>query len=349
MSNTNFSYILGPCSAESEEQMLQAAKIIQDLQAFKGDAHIEAFRAGVWKPRTRPNGFEGHGEKALQWLNSVQKEYDFKVMTEVANAHHVELCLKYKIDYLWIGARTTTNPFSVQEIADALQGVDIPVFIKNPLTPDLALWLGAIERIKSAGIKDIRLIHRGFNLYHSHPYRNAPIWEIPVEIKRLHPEIPIFCDPSHISGRSDLIPEICQNAINLEMDGVMIEVHPDPANALSDAKQQLDFEQSLHLLKNLIFKQTKTCTKQLQEWRNLIDDIDEEMLRLLKKRIDLTDTMGKYKREHNLSVLQKDRWAEMVQHRLLSAKNKGLEPTFILEILKTIHAESLRRQTLESN
>lgn len=333
-----FSYILGPCSAESRAQIMETARFTASIP------HLRAMRAGVWKPRSRPDGFEGYGEQALTWLQEAQQTYKIKVATEVANTRHVELCLQYGIDYMWIGARTACNPFSVQEIAEALKGVKNPIFVKNPITPDIALWLGAIERIEKSGVSKVIAVHRGFDMYHSEPYRNNPLWEIPIEIKRQRPELEMFCDPSHICGKTELIAGICQNTINLEMDGLMLELHPEPSEALTDAKQQLSFSQFENLLKNLNFRANDHLPSELQKLRILIDELDEDLLSILQKRLEVVEKMGILKKQENLSVLQLERWSEIVKTRLLSAKQKGLDEQFVHELLQCIHQASIRAQ-----
>ncbi|MEG2177351.1 MAG: chorismate mutase [Bacteroidales bacterium] len=338
MNTKPFSYILGPCSAESQSQIMEIAEFIAPI------TNLRSMRAGVWKPRTRPNGFEGYGEQALVWLQQAQQKYKIKVATEVANAHHLELCLKYGIDEMWIGARTSCNPFSVQEIAEALKGSSNPIFVKNPITPDLALWLGAIERIEKSGVSQVIAVHRGFDRYHSAPYRNSPLWEIPIEVKRQRPDLQLFCDPSHICGKTELIADICQNAINFEMDGLMLELHPDPSHAFTDAKQQLTFTQWDCLLHTLNFKSNDHLPSELQKLRLLIDGLDEDLLSILQQRLEIAKKMGILKKQENLSVLQMDRWTEIVKTRLNSAKEKGLDEHFIHELLQCIHQASIRAQ-----
>ena len=289
--------ISGPCSAESEKQVLETAQELAKIDAVK------LFRAGIWKPRTRPNTFEGHGEKALKWLQKARQETGLKVTIEVANPKHVELALKYNIDVLWIGARTVVNPFSVQEIANALKGVDIPVMVKNPLNPDLSLWIGALERINEVGIHNLAAIHRGFDFFKKSTFRNAPMWEIPIELKRLYPSLPIITDPSHISGKSSLLAEIAQKSFDLEMDGLMIETHCNPKEALTDAKQQITPSDLNDLLNNLVVRERSgdfAFETKLEEYRSEIDRLDAEMIDILARRLDIIDLIGKYKKYFEL-------------------------------------------------
>lgn len=334
--------ISGPCSAESEEQVLETARELAKIEAVK------LFRAGVWKPRTRPNLFEGHGETALKWLQIVKQETGLKTAVEVANPNHVELALKYNIDVLWIGARTVVNPFSVQEIADALKGVDIPVMIKNPLNPDLSLWIGAFERLNDAGITKIAAIHRGFDFFKKSTFRNAPMWEIPIELKRLYPRLPVFTDPSHITGKRNLIAEISQKALDLEMDGLMIESHCNPDKALTDSKQQITPLALRNLLDNLIIRERKgdiDFETKLEEFRSEIDRLDAEMIGILARRLEIIDAIGRYKKENNITILQLKRWSNILVERLENGKNLGMNPEFLIKILELVHKESITRQT----
>lgn len=334
--------ISGPCSAESEKQMLETAKELVKINSVK------LFRAGVWKPRTRPNMFEGNGEKALKWLQLVKKETGLKTMVEVANPAHVELALKYEIDVLWLGARTVVNPFSVQEIANALTGVDIPVMVKNPLNPDLSLWVGALERINDAGIRNLAAIHRGFDFFKKSAFRNAPMWEIPIELKRLYPSLPIITDPSHITGKRSLLAEIAQKAFDLEMDGLMIESHYKPDEALTDAKQQITPTVLQELLGKLIIRERKgdfAFETKLEEYRSEIDKLDAEMIDILARRLDIIDSIGRYKKENNITILQLKRWSNILQERLENGKNLGMDPEFLIKILELVHKESIVRQT----
>ena len=334
--------ISGPCSAESEKQMLETALELAKIKTVK------LFRAGVWKPRTRPNMFEGHGEKALKWLQRVKQETKLKTTVEVANPTHVELALKYEVDVLWLGARTVVNPFSVQEIANALKGVDIPVLVKNPLNPDLSLWVGALERINEAGIQNLAAIHRGFDFFKKSVFRNAPMWEIPIELKRLYPNLPIITDPSHITGKRSLLAEISQKAYDLEMDGLMIESHHNPDEALTDSKQQITPSDLQNLLNKLIIRERKgdfAFETKLEEYRSEIDKLDAEMIDILARRLDIIDSIGKYKKENNITILQLKRWSNILQERLENGKNLGMDPEFLIKILELVHKESIARQT----
>lgn len=334
--------IAGPCSAESEEQVHETIQALKEL----GDA--DAIRAGIWKPRTSPNSFEGHGNKALKWLVEAGKKHDLKVCTEVASPKHVELALKSGVDFLWIGARTTVNPFLVQSIADALSGIDIPVMVKNPVNPDLNLWIGSLDRIRNAGIKQVAAIHRGFSFYGEGLYRNVPLWEIPIEFQRLMPDVPIICDPSHITGNRHLIQDVSQQALDLNFDGLMIESHLDPDNALSDAAQQVT-PQALHdLLKNIKVRKVETddpeFTNMLNSFRVAIDQVDDELLSQLLKRVEIAKEIGQYKRDNNVTILKLDRWEKIITQRMKDAEKIGLNPEFLKQILILIHKESIRIQ-----
>jgi chorismate mutase len=334
--------ISGPCSAESEEQLLQTAKQLAKNKAVK------LFRAGVWKPRTRPNMFEGHGEKALSWLKKVKAESGLKTCIEVAKPKHVELALDYGIDVLWLGARTVVNPFSVQEIAESLKGVDIPVMVKNPLNPDISLWIGALERINHAGIDKLAAIHRGFDFYKKSIFRNAPMWEIPIELKRLYPSLPLFTDPSHIAGKRSLLDEISQKALDLEMDGLMIESHIHPDKALTDAKQQITPSALLKLSAQLIVRKRRgnpAFETKLEEYRSEIDKLDAEMIDILARRLEIIDLVGQYKKENNITILQLKRWSSILRERIENGKNLGIDSHFLMQLMELIHKESLGRQT----
>lgn len=342
--------IAGPCGAETREQVLETAKGISEIVASKTLAtNISLFRAGVWKPRTRPNSFEGIGEEALLWLKDVQTQYGLKTTVEVANAQHTELALKHGVDVLWIGARTTVNPFSVQEIADVLKGVDIPVFIKNPVHADLQLWLGAIERISLAGVTKIAAIHRGFHYAGKTKYRNKPLWEIAIELKTLLPELPIICDPSHISGNRELIPLVAQKALDLGMNGLMIETHCNPSVALSDAQQQLTPKALNELLNQLIYRKASSdntdFTDKLEQLRNMVDEIDDELINILKKRNFVIEQIGEYKKEHDITIFQLERWQEILRTRQQWAEKLGISKAFAEKIYLLLHEESIRTQT----
>jgi len=334
--------IAGPCSAENEEQLLRTAGEIALI------SQIKILRAGLWKPRTRPGEFEGVGEEGLKWMTKAREETGLKICIEVASPKHVELALKYKVDIIWLGARTVVNPFSVAEIADAISGNDIPVMGKNPVSPDLKLWIGAIERINAKGINKLIAIHRGFHYFEKSPFRNAPMWEIPIELKRLAPDLPILVDPSHISGRRDLIEQISQRALDLEMDGLMIETHFDPSVALTDSAQQITPASLKLLLVNLVVRD-KTGNidfqNKLETLRTEIDKLDGELLQILAKRLDIIDEIGEYKKEHDITILQMKRWAGIIEDRMAIGTNLGLEENFLKQLLQLIHEESILRQT----
>ena len=329
--------IAGPCSAETEDQVMDTAK-----QLAKNG--IKVFRAGVWKPRTKPGGFEGNGVAALPWLQQVKKETGMLVATEVATAKHVEEALKYGVDLLWIGARTTADPFAVQEIADTLKGVDMPILVKNPVNPDLELWIGALQRINNAGIKRLGAIHRGFSTYDKKLYRNLPQWHIPIELHRRIPELPIICDPSHISGRRDLISPLCQQAMDLQFDGLIIESHCDPDHAWSDASQQLTPDVLSLVLNNLVIRETNQTTENLAELRKQIDEIDMELTEMLAKRMRVAREIGIYKKEHEMAILQTQRYDEIINKRVEAGSAMEMDGEFMKVVFEAIHAESVRQQ-----
>lgn len=335
--NEKLTVITGPCSAETEEQVIETARQL----AYKG-CHI--FRAGVWKPRTKPGGFEGNGEAALPWLKRVKEETGMLTSTEVATPEHVELALKYDIDILWVGARTSANPFAMQAIADSLQGVDIPVLVKNPVNPDLELWIGAMERINQAGVKRIAAIHRGFSSYDKKIYRNLPMWQIPIELRRRIPELPIFCDPSHIGGRRELIAPLCQQAMDLGFDGLIIECHCDPDKAWSDAKQQITPDILDYILGLLVIRDQSVTTEGISALRKQIDDLDNQLMELLSKRMRVCREIGHYKKEHNMTVLQTSRYNEILNKRGAQGSLCGMDPNFIKTIFEAVHEESVRQQ-----
>lgn len=339
--------VAGPCGAETREQILETAKGLLSIPAVK------LFRAGIWKPRTRPNSFEGVGEEGLKWLNEVQQQFGLKTTVEVANAQHVELALKYKVDVLWIGARTTVNPFSVQEIADAVKGVDIPVMVKNPIHADLHLWIGALERIHNAGINKLAAIHRGFHFAGKSKYRNKPMWEIAIELKTLIPDLPIICDPSHIGGKRDLIEPIAQKALNLGMNGLMIETHPQPEKALSDAAQQITPHELKELLGRLIFPDTSSTnvefSNKLKSLRNMIDEVDDELINVLAKRLQIIEEIALYKKEQNITAFQLERWQEILRTRSQWAEKLGISRHHIEKICQILHEESIRVQNEAMN
>lgn len=334
--------ISGPCSAESEEQVMETARQLASID------QISIFRAGIWKPRTRPNSFEGVGTEGLKWLRKVKTETGMLVATEVANEKHVYEALKYGIDMIWIGARTSVNPFTVQEISDALQGVDIMVLVKNPINPDIDLWMGAIERIARAGISKIGAIHRGFSAYEKTQYRNQPNWQLPIELRRRIPDLPIICDPSHISGSRKYLHEISQKAMDLNFDGLMIESHIDPSKALSDAGQQLTPNDLKELLSRLIYRNANPSDPKLLdvlgELRQQIDIYDDHLLDILEQRMKVAETIGKYKKDNNITILQSTRWEEIIIKVLERGKAKSLSIEFVDSIFKAIHQESINHQ-----
>lgn len=329
--------IAGPCSAETEEQVFNTAKQLHD----KG---IKVFRAGIWKPRTKPGGFEGIGEDGLPWMQRVKNELGMLVSTEVANTKHVEASLKAGIDILWIGARTSANPFAMQEISDALKGVDIPVLIKNPVNPDLELWIGAIERINCAGVKRIGAIHRGFSTYDKKMYRNLPMWHIPIELHRRIPELPIICDPSHIGGRRELIAPLCQQAMDLGFEGLIIESHCAPDSAWSDAKQQVTPDVLNFILDRLVVRDIASSTESIETLRSQIDECDNTLLEVLAKRMRISREIATYKREHNMTVVQATRYNEILDKRGAQGVLCGMSDEFVRTIFERIHEESVRQQ-----
>jgi chorismate mutase len=339
--------ISGPCSAESEKQIITTAKELVSI----GKVHI--FRAGIWKPRTRPNSFEGVGQMGLAWLNQVKEETGLLTMTEVANSDHVELCLENGIDILWIGARTTANPFSVQDIADALKGVDIPIMVKNPINPALDLWIGALERINNAGINKLFAIHRGFTPFTKSSLRNIPKWEYPIELKRLCPDLNIICDPSHISGNKEYIQKIAQKAMDLNMAGLMIECHIQPKSALSDAKQQVTPKELKRIINNLTIRKASITNEDfmqsLLKFRSEIDEIDDQILQLLAQRMSISERIGEYKREHGVTILQVKRWDNITTKLLRSGEALGINSVFLKKILDLIHKESINHQVVIMN
>ena len=333
--------ISGPCSGESESQILNIANSIKE--------HVDVFRAGSWKPRTSPDSFEGLGKNTLLWLNKVQVDFGLKVITEVATPHHVELCLSHNIDMLWIGARTTVNPFYVQEIAEALKGVDIPVFVKNPIHPDIGLWLGALERLNKSGIKRLAAIHRGFYNYNESPYRNNPKWELPIKLREKICELPIICDPSHIAGKASLIEDVSQTAMDINLDGLMIETHEKPSAALSDSKQQITPKEFYEVLKNLILRDDKlrdnTFHGRLLDFRNEIDLLDEKIIGLLNDRKKIVEIIANFKNQHKLTIFQIERWFEILRTRKAIANNFELDEQMIAEVFELIHKYSILTQT----
>jgi len=332
--------IAGPCSAETEEQVLETARQLKAIG-------IGVYRVGIWKPRTRPNNFEGVGTVGLQWLKKVKQETGMLTATEVANVKHVFEALKYDVDVLWIGARTTANPFAVQEIADALSGVNIPVLIKNPVNPDVELWIGALERINKAGITRLAAVHRGFSVYGKSVFRNDPQWQIPIELRRRIPELPIFTDPSHICGTRELLFEVSQEAMDLNFDGLIIESHIHPEKALSDAKQQLTPADLKQMLNRLIMRQPEVDSKildELSEMRKKIDICDDEAIAIFEKRMKIVDQIGRYKKQNGITILQRSRWDEILNKRIQQGALKGLSEEFIAKIFRAVHDESINHQ-----
>ncbi len=333
--------IAGPCSAESPEQIEEIAK------GLRGSP-TQLFRAGVWKPRTRPGSFEGKGTEALGWMEIAREQLGIPITVEVANADHVEQALKAGIEVLWIGARTTVNPFSVQEISEALRGVDIPVMVKNPINPDLQLWIGALERLEKVGIHKLAAIHRGFSDPYEKRYRNKPEWSLPIHLKRMIPGISVICDPSHICGTREIVASVSQRAINFGLDGLMIETHHEPDNALSDSKQQITPETLKIIYENLAFRDTidehPEVISELDKFRHKIDLLDSQLLELLAERFDVIQHIGEYKREHNLAVYQPDRWQSVMESRIKAGVNKNLTEKFMKNLLFAIHEESVKKQ-----
>ena len=329
--------IAGPCSAETEEQVMDTARQL----AAKG---VKIFRAGVWKPRTKPGGFEGHGETALPWLQRVKQELGMLITTEVATPKHVEAALGAGVDLLWVGARTTANPFAMQELADSLKGVDVPVLVKNPVTPDIELWIGALQRIYGAGIKRLGAIHRGFSSVDQKLYRNVPLWHIPIELHRRYPNLPIICDPSHIGGRRDLIAPLCQQAMDMGFEGLIVESHCNPDCAWSDAKQQVTPDVLDFILDRLVIRDNIELTESLSSLRKQIDVMDDQLLDLLTKRMRVSREIAKYKKEHNMGVVQTQRYAEILDKRCAQGSLCGMNPDFVRRIYEFIHEESVRQQ-----
>lgn len=329
--------IAGPCSAETEEQVMETAKAL----ANKG---IKIFRAGVWKPRTKPGGFEGMGEEALPWLQRVKQETGMLIGTEVATPKHVEAALNAGLDMLWVGARTSANPFAVQELADSLKGVDIPVFVKNPVNPDIELWIGALERINGAGITRLAAIHRGFSSIDQKLYRNAPMWHIPIELHRRYPNLPIVCDPSHIGGRRDLVAPLAQQAMDMGFEGLIVESHCNPDCAWSDAKQQVMPDVLNFILDRLVVRNTKESTESLNILRQQIDEMDNRLMELLTKRMRISREIAAYKKEHNMAVVQTARYSEILDKRAAQGVLCGMDADFIKSIYEHIHEESVRQQ-----
>jgi chorismate mutase len=339
--------ISGPCSAETEEQVLETA------QRLAATGKVDMLRAGIWKPRTRPGSFEGVGAKGLSWLAQAKKQTGLPTTVEVATAKQVEDALHFDVDVLWIGARTTVNPFSVQEVADALRGVDVPVLIKNPINPDLELWTGAVERVAKAGVNEIGLIHRGFSSYGNTEYRNAPMWHLAIEMKRRNPEMMLICDPSHISGRRDILLDVSQKSIDLDYDGLMIESHIDPDNAWSDAKQQITPEVLAELLDQIQWRVDSTdetaFITALERLRDQINQLDDELLQLLGQRMKVADKIGEYKKNNSITILQTSRWNEILERAMRKGDQLGLSREFIIKYFDAVHMESINHQNKVMN
>lgn len=332
--------IAGPCSAESLHQLQSVSYHLQS------DSRVAMMRIGVWKPRTRPGGFEGMGEPALEWADKVHSLYPgLPICCEVARPEHIELCLQHSIDAVWIGARTTVNPFLVGELAETLRGTTLGVLVKNPITPDVDLWMGAIERLLKAGIVDIAAVHRGFSTYNNFGYRNNPLWEIPIELRRRMPQLPLLCDPSHIAGRRDLVAPVAQMSLDLHFDGLMVECHDDPDSALTDSQQQLSLTDFTALLNNLKVRQfSDTAPSDLQRMREQLDIIDTQILKLLSQRMKISKDIGAIKHAHNMPIYQPSRWQQVLDRQIQNAKQMGLDEQFVKDITEKIHAESLRMQ-----
>lgn len=332
--------IAGPCSAESLNQLRLVADMIEP------DNRISMMRLGIWKPRTHPGGFEGLGETALQWVSALRDSHPrLTFCCEVARPEHIELCLKYSMDAVWIGARTSVNPFLVGELAEVLRGSELAVMVKNPITPDVELWVGAIERLRNAGINDIAAIHRGFTTYNNLGYRNNPLWEIPIELKRRMPEILLICDPSHIGGQRRLIAKLSQMALDLHFDGLMIECHPNPDAALTDSPQQIMPSDLISLLDSLKIRQNEAITPgDIRRLRDELDMIDSQLLELLSRRMKISATIGNIKRQHNMPIFQPERWQQVLDKQIANGRTLGLDEQFVKELSEKIHGESLRQQ-----
>jgi len=333
--------IAGPCSAESKEQVMSTASQLKEMG-------VQIFRAGIWKPRTRPNTFEGVGVEGLHWLKKVQHELGMLTTTEVANANHVFEALKHNVDILWIGARTTANPFAVQEIADALNGVHIPVMIKNPVNPDVELWIGAFERLNQSGVKKLAAIHRGFSSYGKTFYRNDPHWQIPIELKRRIPNLPMLTDPSHICGNREMLLEVSQEAMDLNFEGLIVETHCNPEKALSDASQQITPKEFSELLGKLILRQANIdntlISHALEDLRAQVDKFDDKLLDILCKRMQVSDKIGKVKKKNNITILQSGRWDKLITRRIQDGVSRGLSEDLVVKVFRTIHEESINHQ-----
>jgi chorismate mutase len=339
--------ISGPCSAETEEQVMETAT------RLAATGKVDILRAGIWKPRTRPGSFEGVGTKGLPWLQQARKATGLPLAVEVATAKQVENALHFDIDILWIGARTTVNPFSVQEVADALRGSNVPVLIKNPINPDLELWIGAVERIQKAGITDVGLIHRGFSNYGNTEFRNAPMWHLAIEMKRRNPHLPIINDPSHICGRRDILLDVAQKAMDLDFDGIMVESHIDPDNAWSDAKQQITPEQLDEMLTKIIWRKEDVNSEEfhqvLEKLRQQINHLDDELMQILSQRMKIAENIGEYKKNNSVVILQTNRWNEILERAYNKAHPLGLSKEFVTRYLDAVHMESINHQNRVMN
>lgn len=334
--------ISGPCSAETEEQVMQTAV------RLAATGKVDILRAGIWKPRTRPGSFEGIGTKGLPWLQAARKASGLPVAVEVATGKQVEDALHFDVDVLWIGARTTVNPFSVQEVADALRGVDVPVLIKNPINPDLELWIGAMERVAKAGIRNIGLIHRGFSSYGNTEYRNAPMWHLAIEMKRRYPELLLINDPSHICGRRDILLDVAQTAIDLDFDGLIVESHIDPDNAWSDAKQQITPEKLGEMISSIRWRREDVASEEyhaaLEKLRQQINNLDDELMQILGQRMKVAENIGKYKKENNITILQTNRWNSILERAFAKGEKLGLSKEFVTKYFDAVHMESINHQ-----
>jgi chorismate mutase len=334
--------ISGPCSAETEEQVMQTA------MRLAATGKVDILRAGIWKPRTRPGSFEGIGTKGLPWLQQARKASGLPVAVEVATGKQVEDALHFDVDVLWIGARTTVNPFSVQDVADALRGVDVPVLIKNPINPDLELWIGAMERVQKAGIKNVGLIHRGFSSYGNTEYRNAPMWHLAIEMKRRYPELLMINDPSHICGRRDILLDVAQTAIDLDFDGLIVESHIDPDNAWSDAKQQITPEQLGEMISSIRWRTEDSASEEyhaaLEKLRQQINNLDDELMQILGQRMKVAENIGNYKKENNITILQTNRWNSILERAFAKGEKLGLSKEFVTKYFDAVHMESINHQ-----
>ena len=334
--------ISGPCSAETEEQ------VVETVQRIAATGRVDMIRAGIWKPRTRPGSFEGIGVKGLPWLLRAKKLTGLPTMVEVATGKQVDDAINFEVDVLWIGARTTVNPFSVQEVADALRGTDVPVLIKNPINPDLELWTGAVERVAKSGVKQIGLIHRGFSSYGNTEYRNAPMWHLAIEMKRRYPDLLFINDPSHICGRRDILHEVAQKAIDLDYDGLMIESHMDPDHAWSDAKQQVTPEKLAELLDSIVWRREDVNSEEyhaaLEKLRQQINHLDDELMQILSQRMKIAEKIGEYKKNNNITILQTNRWNEILQRAVQKGETLGLSKEFITKYFDAMHMESINHQ-----